>query len=98
MSPGEIAACYRLYAAHRRSSQICAFPEAILAINDVGASADVAVLLPVRTDLEALRCEIDHGDLKDDLSSAVGKHFVHLRKIVASLAAQFSARGALVGR
>ena len=98
MSPGEITACYRLYAAHRRSSQICAFPEAILAMNDVGASTDVAFLLRVHTDLEGLRHEIDHGDLKGDLSSAVSEHFGHLRKILASLAAQFSARGALVGR
>ena len=86
MSPGEITACYRLYAAHRRSSQICAFPEAILAMNDVGATADVAFLSRLHTDLEGLRHE------------TVGEHSGHLRKILASLAAQFSARGALVER
>ena len=85
MSPGEITACYRLYAAHRRSSQICAFPEAILAMNDVGASADV-FLLRLHTGREGMRHE------------TVGEHSGHLRKILASLAAQFSARGALVGR
>jgi len=52
MSPGEIKACYRLYAAHRRSNEICAFPDAILAMNDVGASAELAVLLHLHTGLE----------------------------------------------
>jgi hypothetical protein len=98
MSPGEIRACYRLYAVHRRSNEICAFPEAILAMNDVGASAELAVLLRLHTGLEGLRHEIGHGDPKDDLRPAVVGHFGHLRKIFASLAAQFSARGALVGR
>jgi hypothetical protein len=98
MSPGEIRACYRLYAVHRRSNEICAFPEAILAMNDVGASAELAVLLRLHTGLEGLRHEIGRGDLKDDLRPAVVGHFGHLRKILASLAAQFSARGALVER
>jgi hypothetical protein len=52
MSPGEIRACYRLYAAHRRSNEICAFSEAILAMNDVGASAELAVLARLNTGLE----------------------------------------------
>ena len=62
MSPGEITACYRLYAVHRRSNEICAFPKAILAMNDVGASADLAILLRLHTGLEELRHEIGHGD------------------------------------
>ena len=98
MSPGEIAACYRLYAAHRRSNEICGFPKAILVINDVGASAELAVLLRLHIGLEGLRHEIGHCDGKDDLRPADVGHFGHLRKIRASLAAQFSARGALVGR
>jgi hypothetical protein len=98
MSPGEITACYRLYAAHRRSNEICAFPEAVVAMNTVGASAELGVLLRLHTGLEGLRHEIGHGDPKDDLRPAVVGHFGHLRKILASLAAQFSARGALVGR
>ena len=98
MSPGEITACYRLYAVHRRSNEICAFPKAILAMNNVGASADLAILLRLHTGLEELRHEIGHGDPKDDMRPAVVGHFGHLRKILASLAAQFSARGALVGR
>ena len=97
MSPGEITACYRLYAVHRRSNEICAFPKAIPAMSDVGASAELAVLLR-HTGLEGLRHEIGHGDSKDDLRPAVVGHFGHLRKILASLAAQFAARGALVGR
>jgi hypothetical protein len=52
MSPGEIRACYRLYAAYRRSNEICAFPDAILAMNDVGAFAELAVLLRLHTGLE----------------------------------------------
>ena len=98
MSPGEITACYRLYAVHRRSNEICAFPKAILAMNDVGASADLAILLRLHTGLEELRHEIGHGDPKDDLRPAVVGHFGVLRKILALLAAQFSDRGALVGR
>ena len=98
MSPGEITACYRLYAVHRRSKEICAFPIAILAMNNVGASADLAILLRLHTGLEELRHEIGHGDPKDDIRPAVVGHFGHLRKILASLAAQVSARDALVGR
>ena len=98
MSPGEIRACYRLYAVHRRSNEICAFPEAFLAMNDVGASAELAVLLRLQPGLEVRRHETGQGDLKDDLRPAVVGHFGHLRKILASLAAQFSDRGALVGR
>ena len=98
MSPGEITACYRLYAVHRKSNEICAFPEAILAMNDVGASAELAVLLRLHTGLEGLRHEIGHGESKDDLPPVVVGHFGDLRKILASLAAQVSARGALVGR
>jgi hypothetical protein len=67
-------------------------------MNDVGASAELAVLLRLHTGLEGLRHEIGRGDPKDDLRPAVVGHFGHLRKILASLAAQFSARGALVER
>jgi hypothetical protein len=90
MSPGEITACYRLYAAHRRSNEICAFPEAILAMNDVENSAELAVLLSLHTGLQ--------GDPKDDLRPAVNGHFSHLPKLLASFAAQPSARGAQTGR
>ena len=98
MSPGDIRACYRLYAAHRRSNEICAFPKAILAMNDVGASAEHAVLLRLHTGLEGLRHEIAHAEPKDNLRPAVVGHFGHLRRLLASFSAQFSARGALVGR
>src|SRR5262249_555889 len=98
MSPGEITACYRLYAVHRKSNEICAFPKAILTMNDVGAPAELAVLLRLHAGLEGLRHEIGHGDPQEALLPAVVGHFGHLRKILASFAAQFSARGALVGR
>jgi hypothetical protein len=64
MSPGEIRACYRLYAAHRRSHEICVFPETILAMNDVGGPGEL-VLLRLHTGL-GLR-EIRNGDPNDDL-------------------------------
>jgi hypothetical protein len=51
MSPGEIRACYRLYAAHRRSHR-----------------------------------------------PTLVKHFDHLRKMLASFAAQLFGRGALAAR
>jgi hypothetical protein len=98
MSPGEITACYRLYAAHRTSNEICAFPKVILVMNDVGASAELAVLRPLPVGLEGLRHEIGRGDPKDDLRPAVVGYFGRLRKIRASLFAQFAARRALVGR
>ena len=95
MTPGEIRACYRLYAAHRKSHEICAFPGTIPAASNAGNLDDLAVLLRFQTDLEELVRDIGHRDPNDDLRPVgVG----HLRKIRASLAAQFSARGALVGR
>ena len=66
MSPGEIRACYRLYAAHRRSHEICAFPKAILAMNAVGAPAALAVLR-LQTGLEGLARDVRHCDPNDDL-------------------------------
>jgi hypothetical protein len=94
MSPGEITACYRLYAAHRRSNEICVFPEAVLAMNGVVGSAELAVLLAC---IPALKSS-GMSNPKDDLHPAVVGRFGRLRKILVSLAAQFSARGALVGR
>ena len=97
MSPGEIRACYRLYAAHRKSHEICAFPEAILA-NDVGTPVELAALR-LHTGLEGLVREVGQSDPNDDLRCpAVVGHFGHLRRLLASFSAQFSARGALVGR
>ena len=95
MSPGEIRACNRLYAAHRMSNEICAFSEAILAMSDVGASAELAVLARLNTGLEGLRHEMGHVD-----PVTPGRHraFRSLAKDSCMLAAQFSSRGALVGR
>jgi hypothetical protein len=36
MTPGEIRACYRLYAAHRKSREICTFAGTIPVINKPG--------------------------------------------------------------
>jgi hypothetical protein len=99
MSPGEIRACYRLYAAHRKSHEICAVPETILAMNDPGGPGELTVLLGLHTGLEGLAGEVGHGDPNDDLDRpAVAGHVVHLRKMFASFAAQLFGRGALVGR
>jgi hypothetical protein len=59
MSPGEIRACYRLDAAHRKSHEICAFPEPILA-NDVRTPAELAALR-LHTGLEGLAREVGHA-------------------------------------
>jgi hypothetical protein len=94
MTPDEIRACYRLYAAHRKSHEICTFPVTILATSNAGDLDDLAVLLRLHTGLEELRHEIGDGDPPDDLRPAVVGHFGHLRKVLAS----FSARGALAVR
>ena len=99
MSPGEIRACYRLYAAHRKSHEICAFPRTIPAASNAGNSDDLAVLLRLHTGLERLAREVGQGDPNDDLRCpAVVGRSGHLRKMVASFAAQLFGRGALVGR
>ena len=74
MSPAEIRACYRLYAAHRMSHEICAFPKAILAMNAVGAPVALAVLR-LQTGLEGLAREVGHCDPNDHLRhpTAVGQ-------------------------
>jgi hypothetical protein len=90
MTPGEIRACYRLYAAHRKSHEICAFPDTIPVTNSAGDSADLAFLLRLHTGLEALARDIGHGDPNDDLRPTVVGHLGHLRKILASVAAHFS--------
>ena len=54
MTPGEIRACYRLYAAHRKSHEICTFPRTIPATSNAGDLGDLAVLLRQHTGLEGL--------------------------------------------
>jgi hypothetical protein len=96
MTPGEIRACYRLYAAHRRSHEICTFPEITPVTNNAGDPDDLAVLLRLHTGLEGLGREIVQGDPNDHLYlSAVG-HVGHLRKMLASFV--LFGRDALVGR
>jgi hypothetical protein len=98
MTPGEIRACYRLYAAHRKSHEICAFLGTIPATNNAGNLDDLAVLLRLQTGLEALARDIGHRDPNDDLRSALARPVGHLRKMLASFAAQLFGRDALVGR
>jgi len=58
MTPGEIRACYRLYAAHRMSHEICAFPRTIRVVNSPGDPDELAVLLRVHTAREI--SQLDH--------------------------------------
>ena len=98
MTPGEIRACYRLYAAHRKSHEICVFPGTIPAVSNARNSDDLAVLLRLQTGLEELVRDIGHCDPNDDLRPALVRPLGHLRKMLASFAAQLFGRGALVGR
>ncbi len=98
MTPGEIRACYRLYAAHRKSHEICAFPGTIPAASNAEDSDDLAVSLRLYTGLEGLARDIGHRDLNDDLRPAVAGYVGHLRKFLASLVAQLFGRGALAER
>src|SRR6516165_3327871 len=98
MTPGEIRACYQLYAAHRKSHEICAFPRAIPATSNTEDSDDLAVLLRLHTGLEGLAREIVQGDPNDHLCPSAAGHVGHLRKMLASFAAQLFGRRTLVGR
>jgi hypothetical protein len=98
MTPGEIRACYRLYAADRKSHEICAFPGTIPAASNAGNLDDLAVLLRLQTGLEELVRDIGHRDPNDDLRPALTRSLGHWRKMLASFAAQLFGRGALVGR
>ena len=98
MTPGEISACYRLYAAHRKSHEICAFARAIPAASNAGNLDDLAFLLCLQTGLEGLVRDIGHRDPNDDLRPALTKSLGHWRKMLASFVAQLFGRGALVGR
>jgi hypothetical protein len=98
MTPGEIRACYRLYATHRKSYEICTFPGTIPATNNARDSDDLAVLLRLHVDLDGLARDIGHGDPHDDSRPALAKPVGHLRKMLASFAAQLFGRGALVER
>jgi hypothetical protein len=98
MTPGEISACYQLYAAHRKSHEICAFPRTIPATSNTEDSADLAVLLRLHTGLEGLARDIGHRDPNDDLHPALAGPVGHLQKMLASFAAQLFGRGILVER
>jgi hypothetical protein len=93
---GPTYACYQLYAAHRRSHEICKFAGTIPAINNAGDLDDLADLLRLHTGLEGLVREIGYAN--DDSRPAVAGRVGHLRTMLASFAAQWFGRGALVGR
>jgi len=58
MTPGEISACHRLYAAHRKSREICTFAGTIPAMNNAGHPGDLAALLRPHTGLEGLASKL----------------------------------------
>ncbi len=97
MTPGEIRACYRLYAAHRMSHEICTFPETIPVTINGGEPDDLAVLLRVHTGFEGLSHQIGQDDRNDALCPTAAGHIGHLRKIVTSFGAQLFGRGDPVG-
>src|SRR5215469_7186015 len=88
MPPGEIRACYRLYAAHRKAHEIYAFPGTIPAASNAGNLDDLAVLLRLQTGLEELVRDIGHRDSNDDLRPALTRSLGRWRKMLASFAAQ----------
>ena len=98
MTPDEISACYRLYAAHRKSHEICTFPGTILATSNGRDLDDLAVLLRLHSGLEGLARDIGHGDPNDDLRPALAGPVHHLRKTLTLFGAQLFGRGALAGR
>ena len=98
MTPGEIRACYRLYAAHRKSREICTFPRTIPATSNAGDLHDLAAVLRLHTGLEVLARDIGHSDPNGDLRPALAGPVGHLVKTLASFGAQLFGRGALVGR
>jgi hypothetical protein len=73
MTPGEIRACYRLYAAHRKSREICTFAGTIPVINKPGDPDDLAGLLRLHTGLEGLARDIGHGDLASFAAQLFGR-------------------------
>jgi len=75
MTPGEISACHRLYAAHRRSREICTFAGTIPAMNNAGNPGDLAVLLRLHTGVEWLARDMAHGESNDDLPASPRRSF-----------------------
>jgi len=97
MTPDEIRACCRLYAAHRKSHEICTFPGTIPATSNGSDLDDLAGLLRLHSGLEGAR-DFGHGDPNDELRPALAGPVGHLRKTLGSFGAQLFGRRALVGR
>jgi hypothetical protein len=98
MTPDEIRACYRLYAAHRKSHEICTFPGTTLATSNAGGLDDLPLCCACTAGLEGLARDIGHGGPNDDLGPALAGPVHDLRKTLTSFGAQLFGRGALVGR
>jgi hypothetical protein len=92
MTPDEIRACYRLYAAHRKSREICTFPRTIPATS-TGDLDDLAVLLRLHTGLEVLARDIGHGDPNGDLRPALAGPVGRLVKTLHRSAPSYSVAG-----
>jgi hypothetical protein len=97
MTPGEIRACYRLYAANRVSHEICTFPKTSRVMSNAGDPGDLAVLLHLHSPLDGLAREIGQGNRNDDLCPAATGHIGQLRKMLAWFAAHLFGRGDPVG-
>ena len=82
----------------RASSRVSGFPRAIPATSNTEDSDDLAVLLRLHTGLEGLARDIGHGGPNDGLRPALTRPVGHLRKMLASFAAQLFGRGVLVER
>ena len=90
MSPSEVRACYQLYAAHRKSREMCAFPATSRAINDVAELDNLAMLLRLQDGFEGLASALGLGDPSDDLLHAPATHsrVDPFRKMLISIAAR----------
>jgi hypothetical protein len=66
--------------------------------NGAQTSAAFGKFLRLHTGLEGLVRDMGHGDPNDDLRPALAGPVGHLRKMLASFAAQLFGRGALVER
>jgi hypothetical protein len=88
MSPGEVRACYQLYAAHRMSREICTFHATIRVTNDVAEPDDLAMVLRLHRGFDGLAGALGHGNSNDDLSHVPATHsrVGLLRKMLVSLA------------
>ena len=67
-------------------------------MNGAGGPGELGILLRLHTGLEGLAREIAQGDPNDHLCPSAAGHVGHLRKMLASFAAQLFDRSALARR